>query len=560
MKNIRRGNPGRPRQALDKKEIREAVIIIAAGILMFIAASFLNLHNLLDKWSKSHEFGFFRFDEFLVVFSVLMFLVSIFYLRRWKELKLEILKRKEAEAKLSRLNASLKMISQCNQLMVRARDEEELLAQLCRIIIDFGGYRMCWVGFLKDDDKLRLAASAGNERGYLAVLQAISSGDRLNSGFIGEAVRTARPSVNRNTRREPGNALWKLEALKRGYLSSVALPLLIDNKLIGLLNIYSEQPDIFDIDEVDLLMQLADDLTFGIVSLRARFERNKATEALRQARDNLEIRVQKRTFELSKSNVELQEQIVKARNAEGEIRALNKQIEYILGVTRTGLDIIDADYNVRYVDPAWAKIYGDFKGKKCYEYFMGRDKACPECGIRKAMETKKPVVTEEILAKEGNRPIEVTTLPYQDDEGNWLVAEINVDVSERKRQEALLKENEERYRQLIDISPDLISLIDLNGRILMVNSFGAQLYGYASQQEAIGMNIFDFIAPEQHKQVRKDIARLINCGSLVGLEYLTFKKDKSPLYVEASISLLKDQNGVPQSIVMIIRDISKRKK
>ncbi len=57
----------------------------------------------------------------------------------------------------------------------------------------------------------------------------------------------------------------------------------------------------------------------------------------------------------------------------------------------------------------------------------------------KALETKSPAVTEEVLVKEGNRPIQVTTIPFQNDKGEWLVAEVNVDITERKQAEKAMQ-------------------------------------------------------------------------------------------------------------------------
>jgi PAS domain S-box-containing protein len=139
------------------------------------------------------------------------------------------------------------------------------------------------------------------------------------------------------------------------------------------------------------------------------------------------------------------------RQIEEEIRTLNKQIEFILGATKTGLDIIDSEFNVRYIDSEWAKVYGDPTGRKCYEYFMGRKDPCPGCGIIVALRTKKPVVTEEVLVKENNRPIQVTTIPFQNAKGEWLVAEVNVDLTQHKRAEGALREayntSENRVRE-----------------------------------------------------------------------------------------------------------------
>ena len=123
------------------------------------------------------------------------------------------------------------------------------------------------------------------------------------------------------------------------------------------------------------------------------------------------------------------------RQAEREVADLKKQMEFILGATRTGLDIIDGDFNLRYVDPEWQKTYGAPEGRKCYEYFADESEMCPGCGIPDALRTKQTMVTEEVLPKEDGRPIQVTTFPFQTAEGEWLVAEVNVDISERKKTE-----------------------------------------------------------------------------------------------------------------------------
>jgi light-regulated signal transduction histidine kinase (bacteriophytochrome) len=74
---------------------------------------------------------------------------------------------------------------------------------------------------------------------------------------------------------------------------------------------------------------------------------------------------------------------------------------------------------------------------------MGRSEPCPSCGIPDALRTKQISVTEEVLVKEGNRPIQVITIPYQDKNGEWLVDEVNADITERKRAEQELEESAE---------------------------------------------------------------------------------------------------------------------
>ncbi|MEW5949305.1 MAG: ATP-binding protein [Thermodesulfobacteriota bacterium] len=148
--------------------------------------------------------------------------------------------------------------------------------------------------------------------------------------------------------------------------------------------------------------------------------------------------------------VEFLRDITERKKAENELRMVKQHIEFILGATKTGLDIIDSEFNVRYIDPEWGKVYGDPAGKKCYEYFMGLGEMCPGCGIPKALETKAITVTEEALVKEGNRPIQVTTIPFQDENGEWLVAEVNVDIAERKKVEEELKRYQGQLESMVE--------------------------------------------------------------------------------------------------------------
>ncbi|MDD5097183.1 MAG: PAS domain-containing protein [Candidatus Omnitrophica bacterium] len=152
----------------------------------------------------------------------------------------------------------------------------------------------------------------------------------------------------------------------------------------------------------------------------------KTMEELEDYRNKLEILVAERTKELE---IEIEQR----KTAQIKERSLSKQIEFILGATKTGLDIIDQNFYIRYIDPEWARKYGDYQGKKCFEYFMDRKSPCLECALKKAFTTKQAVVSYEVLAKENNRPIQVTSIPFQDESGEWLVAEINADMTEKKK-------------------------------------------------------------------------------------------------------------------------------
>ena len=180
-------------------------------------------------------------------------------------------------------------------------------------------------------------------------------------------------------------------------------------------------------------------------------ERKKAKERLEEIRAELEIRVKVRTAELTRVNEDLLKEISeREKNAELNAHTLRQQLEFILGATKTGMDIIDKDFYIRYVDPEWARKYGPWEGKKCFDYFLDRKSPCPVCAIEKAFQTKKTVVSEEILIKENNRPVQVTTIPFQNESGEWLVAEVNADISERKKIDEQLRRYREHLEELVE--------------------------------------------------------------------------------------------------------------
>ncbi|MDD5595429.1 MAG: PAS domain S-box protein [Candidatus Omnitrophica bacterium] len=268
--------------------------------------------------------------------------------------------------------------------------------------------------------------------------------------------------------------------------------------------------------------------------------------------------------------------ITERKKAETEIINLNKKIEFILGATKTGMDIIDSDFNIVYIDSAWQKIYGNPEGRKCYEYFMDRNEACAECGIKKAFETKNTVVTEEILVKEGNRPIQVTTIPFQDKDGNWFVAEVNIDITERKRIEEELKkyrnhleelvkekteqiqESEKNFKAIFEDAMDGILLADIESKkFIMCNRAICAMLGYAEQDlKCLGVND---IHPEiSLPQIMVIFEKLVQ-GELSTADSISVKrKDGSIFYADitASVVTLSGRKYLMGSF----RDVTERKK
>jgi signal transduction histidine kinase/putative methionine-R-sulfoxide reductase with GAF domain len=192
--------------------------------------------------------------------------------------------RTEGEA-LRRLNRTLRALSSSSQAMLRASDERSYLNDVCRIVVEDCGHAMVWIGFAEEDaDRtVRPVAHAGFEAGYLDGLRVTWADTERGRGPTGAAIRTGRVCVCSDMLTDPRFAPWREEAVRRGYASSMALPLLAAGRAFGSITIYSREADPFSEDEQKLLEELANDLAYGITALRDRAARVHAEEALRRS-------------------------------------------------------------------------------------------------------------------------------------------------------------------------------------------------------------------------------------------------------------------------------------
>ncbi|HTP26236.1 MAG TPA: FIST N-terminal domain-containing protein, partial [Anaeromyxobacteraceae bacterium] len=204
---------------------------------------------------------------------------------RTVQLREEIDERRFAEAIAQRHHRALRTLSECNEALVRATQEQALFEAVCRILIEVGGYRLSWVGLVEHDEArtIRPVVRAGQDDGYVNSLRAVWAEGERGRGPSGAAVRSRQPVVVRDLVSAPDFAPWREAAVARGYASAAGLPLITEGEVFGVLTIYSGQVDAFDEDEIHLLAELAADLAFGVTALRGRAERTQMTAQLVQA-------------------------------------------------------------------------------------------------------------------------------------------------------------------------------------------------------------------------------------------------------------------------------------
>lgn len=186
-----------------------------------------------------------------------------------------------AEQALKRSNRTLRMLSICNEALIRAEDENTLLDAICRHIVELGSYRLAWVGFaLHDAAQSVMPAAQFGVEGYVEQLQITWADRERGRGPVGRAVREGQPVVVHDLNRDPIFLPWQSAAGEHGFVSVIALPLSNRKGVFGTLTIYSAEHNVFDEDEVKLLVELADDLAYGINNLRETAARQRVQNEL----------------------------------------------------------------------------------------------------------------------------------------------------------------------------------------------------------------------------------------------------------------------------------------
>lgn len=179
----------------------------------------------------------------------------------------------------------LAAVNATDAALVRASDEKSLAEQVCRIMVDIGGYRMAWIGFPQQDEQksIKVAALAGEGGGeYLATAKISWADDEHVRGPTSTAIRTASTQVTRAYPAQSSAVEQHTAARECGYTACASIPLSGRNGVFGVLTLYAGDRFAFDDAEVRLLEQLSADVSYGIEAMRDRKQHALDLERLGQ--------------------------------------------------------------------------------------------------------------------------------------------------------------------------------------------------------------------------------------------------------------------------------------
>ncbi len=417
-----------------------------------------------------------------------------------------------------RVNRALRMVSSVNKLLITMTDEKTLLNEVCKVIIEMGGYRMAWVGFAQHDKEKSVlpVAHMGIEKRYIEKAN-LSWGDNLRGrGPGGTAIRKRKTIVIHDIKNDKRMAPWKKNALKRGYRSVIGLPLVHNKVAFGVILIYSRYINVFCDEEVKILNELADDLSFGINTQRIREEILKLKNA-----------------------VETSGEVVYMTNSQGIITYINSEFSNLYGYNR--------DEVVNKVTPRILK--SGFREPKEYKNLWNNL-------------LKGKIVRDEHINKTKSGKfliVESTVSPIftKKDKIIGFLA-IQRDVTENKKNEEKLKENE----QLVSNVNSIMLKWKPDGKISFINNYGSKIFGY-KKNELIGKSA-TVLVPKKESSGR-DLTYLIKNITKHPKKYLfneneNIKKNGIRFWVAWTNRVIKDKKGNLVELLAVGSEISKLKK
>jgi len=424
----------------------------------------------------------------------------------------DITKLKMAEETLRKRNIQLELIHHIqSEISINANIEDILIRAAESIGNAFGYYKI----------SVNLYDHQTNEIEYLAgwnkTCLALPRGHRqkLGQGLIGKAGLLKQTIVANDVSKEPDYIAYDLTETK----SELIIPLLVQDKLIGVLDLQSTSVDSFPEENVSILQTAASYIARLI-------DGKQKAEALRLSEERY------RSFvECSQGGVFIIDHAYRIIYA-------NEELTHISGYSFE--DIIGQDFR---------KFLDDESQRLAVDRYIRRQKG----------ENVPSRYELDIVHKDGEkRKVEISSTVIENSAGNVETMCQVLDITERTRAEGMLVKSERRFRQLSDLLPQIVFETDIKGNLTFANQYGIKLFGYSQGDFQSGLNIFALVAPEDRGNIIERFKEILSGSETTAREYRAMRKDEGifPILLHAATIL---EDGVPIGVRGIGIDITERK-
>lgn len=509
---------------LHKKKIFEGAIfgllfLIILSLLLLLGLHFINQHeDIIQPLNVKSELFF-----IIIAFLLSLVLISVYIIWRSKEKEEEIIEEKSLRI-IKSLNRLYRVLSDFNQSIVRIKEKEKLFRDICRIVVQEGNYDVCWISLL-NQETMKLEPLFFNEQkpGLFDTLKEKIIDELFDAKFFANESLVCNDVNNELTDEKKKDILVSL-----GLNSFASLPLIVDEKIAGTINFFSNQKNYFSNEEINLLRELSLDLSFAIKHFEEEEKRIKAEKELKESRNMLRLILDTIPVRVFWKDLNL------------NYLGCNKPFALDSGLNSPDEIIGKNDYEMRWREQA--------------DLYRADDKF--------VIESKQPKLNyEEPQTTPNGKLIWLRTskVPLIDSEGNIKgVLGTYEDITEKKLMEESLRLRESQLRTTLYSIGDAVIAVDTEGQVMIMNPIAEQLTGW-TEQEAKGKpleDVFNIINEETRNKVENPVRRVLREGIVVGLANHTvlISKDGKEFPIADSGAPIFDNNRNIIGVVLVFRD------
>ncbi|WP_395048527.1 PAS domain S-box protein [Flavobacterium sp.] len=438
----------------------------------------------------------------------------------------DITERILSEKKLIKANRLYLFISQINQMIVRAHNQETLFREACTIAVNLGKFKLAWIGIIdKNTENIIPVMMAGEDKEYLAIIKKISINNNAPGGRGpgGTAIRENRYVICNDIENDLMMLPWRKEALEREYLSIMVLPIRKFGKLIGVFSFYSDEKNFFDSEEIALLEEATDDIAFALEN----FEK----ESLRKKAEDSVFESEKRYHTLSEVSP--------------------------VGIFRTDINGLTT-----YVNPRWCEISGlsfqEALGNGWLNAVHNDDKKLLFNGWQTATNNQEISISEyRFVRPDGSISWVIGQAIPEKNARNEVVGYIGstTDITERMLAEKEFRKIHQKMEAILDAIPDLLFEVGIDGRIYNYHSRRADLLAMHANS-FLDKTFFEILPPDVANSFLSAIHEANENGFSNGQQYSLKSQDGQTYWFELSIAPMKQIIGHDLHFICLSRDIT----
>lgn len=431
------------------------------------------------------------------------------------------IKDKQKLVKASRL---YQFISQMNQMIVRAKEEDTLFREACSIAVTVGKFKMVWIGILDEvTQKLTPRMIAGEDKGYVTIIKDMAADDFtriLIPRF--DTVQGENYIVVNDIEVDMHMKSLREETSKRDFLSLMILPIKKFDKTVGLFCFYASEVNFFDAEEIALLEEATLDVSFA-----------------------LEV------FDKEQLRIKALKEVTESENRYHILTEMSP-----VGIFRT-----DAKGFTTYVNPRWTEITGmPFEkalGNGWLEAVHKEDRLLLQKGWTDATEDEDLSLSEHRFVRPDGSIVWVMgqAIPEKNEVGEIVgYVGTTTNITERKQLEEDFKKSYQKLEAIIDSIPDLLLEVDTEGRIYNYHAHRENLVSHSSSA-IIGKNFSEVLPAQASRSFSLAMDEVASKGFSTGKQY-ALELPNGTYWFELSIAPMEEKNHNEQHFICLSRDIT----